>query len=203
MRVPALLPASAAGKLALSRMKWIISKRRVALEAASRRLNIGAEIPYLGNSYKVVIEERGVEGVSFDGGEFRLGGGALPADTGKLFGAWYRMQAEQIIGARLGYYAARSGLTYAGFALSDARRRWGVCGKKNVLRFNWRLAMAPLYVVDYVVAHELAHLRRRDHSHVFWETVGVILPGYREGRKWLKANGGALFFDLARIGHYA
>jgi len=203
MRVPFFLPDSAAGRLALQRMNWIIRKRRAALEAASRRLNVGAKIPYLGNDYKVVLREGSAEVLSFDGREFSFGGGALPADAAKLFGAWYRRQAEEIIGARLNCYAVQAGLSYAGFALSDARCRWGVCGKNNVLRFNWRLAMAPLFVVDYVVAHELAHLRRRDHSRIFWKIVEDILPGYREGRKWLKANGSALFFELERIGHSA
>lgn len=202
MRIPLSMPGPAAGKLALSRMDWIMRKRRLALEEEARRLKMSAGVPYLGKIYKLSFLEGGNAGFSFHGFEFRLGG-ALRGSAFSLLGEWYRRRAELIIGARLGHYASRAGIRHAGFSLSNARRRWGACGGKGRLRFNWRLIMAPLFAVDYVVAHELAHLRRRDHSSRFWSEVSRIMPAYREGRAWLKANGRSLFPGPGRIFHSA
>lgn len=73
--------------------------------------------------------------------------------------------------------------------ITSARTRWGSCSGKNNLNFTYRLAMAPLNVIEYVVVHELAHLKHRNHSKAFWNEVGMIKPDYRKDRDWLKKNG--------------
>ncbi|MBK7452806.1 MAG: M48 family metallopeptidase [Anaerolineales bacterium] len=76
--------------------------------------------------------------------------------------------------------------------ISSARTRWGSCSPDGTLNFTWRLVMAPLEVIDYVVIHELAHLRVKNHSSKFWDVVKAIDPQYKEKRKWLRENGGKL-----------
>ncbi len=202
MRVPSAFSIHSAERLASSRMGWITRKRLSALREEERRRAISAGVPYLGEVYKITFPEGSSEGLSFDGREFRLGS-LLRGNAAGVFGSWYRLRAAEVIGGRLEHYSARSGLSHAGFSLSGAFRRWGACGRNGRLRFNWRLVMAPLPALDYVVAHELAHLRRRDHSRIFWKEVGAIMPAYPEGKQWLKTNGRTLFFELNGIGHSA
>ncbi|NLE91786.1 MAG: M48 family metallopeptidase [Elusimicrobia bacterium] len=202
MRVPFAFSIHSAKQLVSSRMGWITRKRLLALREEERRKAISEGVPYLGEVYKITFPEGSSEGLSFDGREFRLGG-LLRGKAAGVFGSWYRRRAAEVIAGRLEHYSARSGLFHSGFCLSGALRRWGACGRNGRLRFNWRLVMAPLPALDYVVAHELAHLRRRDHSRIFWKEVGAIMPAYPEGKQWLKTNGRTLFFELNGIGHSA
>ena len=73
--------------------------------------------------------------------------------------------------------------------ISNAKKRWGACSGAGILSFACRLTLAPLWVVDYVVAHEVAHLIHKNHGKRFWKKVEYIYPKYKEARKWLKANG--------------
>lgn len=89
-------------------------------------------------------------------------------------------------------YSEKHQLPYNGIRVSAAKTRWGSCGANNTLNFSWRLAMTPLLSIEYVVAHELAHIKHRNHSKAFWGFVAQIMPNYEQGRAWLKQNGHAL-----------
>ena len=89
-------------------------------------------------------------------------------------------------------HAAALGLPFGRLGLRDTRSRWGSCTSRGDLMLSWRLILAPPEVLDYVAAHEVAHLRHLDHSRAFWETVEELLPGYLEQRDWLRANGAGL-----------
>jgi len=105
---------------------------------------------------------------------------------------WYKQQARKIILERVHLYAQRLGLTYNSVSLMSATTRWGSCSSQKNLNFNWKLVMAPLAAIDYVVAHELAHLVELNHSRAFWETVRKMFPIYREYRTWFKRHGHTL-----------
>jgi len=107
---------------------------------------------------------------------------------------WYRTQAKHIITTRIDHYGPLVGVPAPPFRINNARRRWGSCGVKGRLNFPWRLVMAPLTLVDYVVVHELCHLLQRDHSAAFWRLVAAVLPDYRQRRRQLRLEGP--FFDL-------
>jgi len=89
-------------------------------------------------------------------------------------------------------YAAAINRPFRAIALRDTRARWGSCAADGTLRFNWRLAMAPPDVLDYVAAHEVAHLAQMNHSPAFWAVVGRIFPGWQARRDWLRAHGASL-----------
>jgi predicted metal-dependent hydrolase len=108
---------------------------------------------------------------------------------------WYRGEARRVIEERAEFYARKHGLKYNGIRISAARLRWGSCGPNNWLNFSYRLVMAPLEVIDYVVVHELVHTVERNHSQAFWAKVAAILPDYGLARRWLKLNG--RWLDLA------
>lgn len=107
--------------------------------------------------------------------------------------SWYKQQARKLIVARVEHYAKLSGATYRSVAITSAETRWGSCSSQKTLNFNWKLVMAPLPVIDYVVCHELAHLSEMNHSRAFWETVRKMYPLYREYRTWLKRHGHMLY----------
>jgi predicted metal-dependent hydrolase len=104
---------------------------------------------------------------------------------------WLRARAQTDI-ERLGRrHEATLGVVAAGYRLSDAKARWGSCGRDGVVRIHWRLAQAPAATLDYVVAHEVAHLRHRHHAPAFWATLGRALPDWRERKMALERWEGA------------
>ena len=154
--------------LVRKKQKWITEKQQAAVlrneKYKAKQTSSGEELIYLGESY-------------------RLAGETEPADE-----AWYRKQARRILAERTAYYSGLTGLRPKSISITGARRRWGSCGPKNSLNFTWRLVMAPLHVIDYVVVHELVHIQFKDHSANFWNGVASILPEYKKCTKWLADN---------------
>lgn len=103
--------------------------------------------------------------------------------------AWYRDQARRVIGDRLAATCARLGLAPPPWRLSDARTRWGSLSARGVVGLNWRLVKADPAVLDYVICHELAHFRQRNHAPAFWREVERLCPDYRAARAVLRAHG--------------
>ena len=102
---------------------------------------------------------------------------------------WYRSEARRHFVQRLEHYADRMGLALRNVALSGARTRWGSCNSRGDIRLSWRLIQAPISQIDYVVVHELAHIRELNHSPRFWAIVEEILPHYAAAQRALKAGG--------------
>lgn len=109
-----------------------------------------------------------------------------PTAAGRLLEKALRDKARALFVDRLAHYAAQLGVAVPRLALSAARTRWGSCSLKTGIRLNWRLIHFPPAIIDYVVAHELAHLREMNHSPRFWSVVGQIFPDYRQARDELK-----------------
>jgi predicted metal-dependent hydrolase len=103
---------------------------------------------------------------------------------------WYKDYSYVLIKERVQYYALAGGLSYASIKISNARTLFGSCSHKGNLNFSWRIIMAPPDVLDYVVVHELAHLKERNHGPRFWDQVGLILPDYRMRRRFFRLNHG-------------
>lgn len=101
----------------------------------------------------------------------------------------YREKAREQIEKRAAHFAALMGVDYGRIAIRSQKRRWGSCSGAGNLNFNWKLALMPPEILDYVVVHELAHRKEMNHSPRFWAEVEKILPDYKERRKWLKENG--------------
>ena len=103
-----------------------------------------------------------------------------------------RMRAVAELPPRLRELAALHGLQVARVSVRNQRTRWGSCGRDGHITLNWRLVVMPDAVRDYVMVHELMHLRRMDHSPKYWRLVEAACPGYRDARRWLRTNGPAL-----------
>lgn len=106
---------------------------------------------------------------------------------------WFRTNAAELIGSRVAYWSNIIGTHARAVRIREQKTRWGSCSGRGNLNFNWRLIMAPLWVLDYVVVHELCHLLELNHSPRFWNLVASAYPGYLEAKQWLKANGSRLF----------
>ena len=109
---------------------------------------------------------------------------------------WLKKQAKQTLIKRVDFHAERLGLTYTRLGVRDQTSRWGSCSSNKTLSFSWRLILAPEHVLDYVAAHEVAHLREMNHSARFWNLVAKTMPEHDNARKWLRQNGQ----DLHRYG---
>lgn len=105
---------------------------------------------------------------------------------------WYRRQARMLIAEAVGREEARLGVRHTSIAIRDQRTRWGSCSRRGTLSFNWRLVVAPRDVREYVVVHELCHLRELNHSNAFWRLLDTVRPQWREQAAWLREYGAEL-----------
>ncbi|MCW5600994.1 MAG: M48 family metallopeptidase [Nitrosomonas sp.] len=121
--------------------------------------------------------------------EFAAGIQLMPQQIERFVMAWYREQAEVYMRERVIGYASQLGVPTPKLRLSNARTRWGSCSSSGTVCLNWRLIQLPTTLVDYVVAHELAHLIEMNHSAAFWKVVEGIYPDYRQARSALKKIG--------------
>lgn len=101
-------------------------------------------------------------------------------------------QAVEYIPKRVKYYAEKENFVYNKITIKNLVSRWGSCSTKGNLNFNCLLMLTPDYVIDYIVVHELCHLREMNHSEKFWAEVEKIMPDYQRAELWLKQNGGNL-----------
>jgi len=115
-----------------------------------------------------------------------------PSAFGPEERAALRERARAELPPRLMEIAAEQGLSVTGVSIRNQRTRWGSCGRDGSISLNWRLVLMPAAVRDYVLIHELMHLKRLDHSPAYWKLVAAACPGYREARQWLRSNGPAL-----------
>ncbi|AJZ58059.1 hypothetical protein OI25_1020 [Paraburkholderia fungorum] len=151
----------------------------------------GAEVPYLGQPVRVKLgSPQGTLAFNADEAALQV---PLPlqADPQQIkdrVQGWLQGEAKRLFGERLAIYAEKLGVNYRAYALSSAATRWGSCSSDGKIRLNWRLIHFPLSIIDYVVAHELAHLREMNHSPRFWQTVESIFPEFREARQTLKSH---------------
>ncbi len=166
---------------------WIEQKATERQEAWSR-LKEGT-VYFLGRPYRLAVANNGREPVVLKDGEIRV----QPEAAGSLWPAlrtWLSRRADDHIQARVAHYAPKMGVKARSAEMREWRGRWGECHPDQAhLRFNWRLIMLPPEIIDYVVAHELAHLVAPGHNPRFWGVVAAILPDYRARRQWLNRYG--------------
>ncbi len=105
---------------------------------------------------------------------------------------WLKKQARADLKQSVEHHSGQLGLRPKNITIRDQTTRWGSCSSSGALSFSWRLILAPPYVLDYVAAHEVAHLQEMNHSPCFWKLVEHRLPDYRKAQKWLKSNGAGL-----------
>jgi predicted metal-dependent hydrolase len=194
IQVPFYTPQADIDRFLKEKNQWlrqkILQQQAKKRDQKPRAFIPGERFPYLGETYVLRLDERAVDGeaLTFTGQEFLLQHHALGGSR-TLFHLWYQKQARLHLEERVRHFSRLMGLTPQGVSINNARSRWGACSPDNRLTFAWRLIMAPPDVIDYVVVHELSHIRIRNHSRDYWRLVEHSLPGCREQRAWLKDHG--------------
>lgn len=150
----------------------------------------GETFYYLGQSYPLEAYFEPLEnaGVIFWNNQFFLNCPANPEMRRNYFVSWYKKKARQYLSERVDFYSSMLKLESGGLRITSAERRWGSCSEVNHLAFSFRLIMAPHNVVDYVVVHELMHIREKNHSSKFWNKVVEVTPDYKAQRRWLREH---------------
>lgn len=176
--------------------RWIFTKLSEYRDRSTRRMQPqmqwrdGETLPYMGRSITLRIHATQKAGIQFDEVTDQLIV-CLPTDASeqqlkdRVLG-WLQLEAKRVFAERLPIYAEKLGVTYRSFALSSATTQWGSCTSEGKIRLNWRLMHFALPLIDYVIAHELSHLREMNHSPRFWATVQSIFPEFETARKTLR-----------------
>jgi len=165
---------------------WL--RRHLAAHPSATRVGEGSVLPF-GDGTLTLCGHPG-RAILRRGDQLLLPG--APGHFGPRAAAWLREEARQAIVDGVAAQASQLGRPVGRIRLADPRARWGSCTSGGDLMFSWRLAMAPRPVLDYVVAHEVAHLVELSHSARFWEVVGQLCPGYEAPRYWLRQHGAGL-----------
>ena len=143
---------------------------------------------FLGKEYPLTIVSHQRLPLILSDSKFQLANSNLPIAR-LVFANWYKIQARKVISGRVDFLAKHNKFVHGKIRISSARARWGSCSSSGTLSFTWRLVMAPLEILDYVVLHELVHTQIKNHSKLFWRGLGEILPEYKKSVHWLKLNG--------------
>ena len=180
-------------KFVETKQSWISGKlleRERTIKPAEKGFLPGEEFLYLGESYPLEIEDnlqrRNIHCHSLLGNSSSIRSCIEKARN--LFIEWYKKEARRKLSERVDYYSNRLQLFPKGVKITSAQSRWGSCSRDNHLCFSWRLVMAPLSVLDYVLIHELVHIKEKNHSNRFWSSLESIIPDYKRHRRWLREH---------------
>ena len=188
VRAPRRLSSSFIDQFIQEKEPWIIHTRQRLRQKYSAirppQFVEGELFWYLGTTYPLRIIPKANESLILTDCFELVASAVAAAQT--VFTAWYKREAIHIIEERVHHFASCFQFEYGKIRLSNAGRRWGSCSAKNDLNFTWKLIMAPLIAIDYVVVHELVHTQHKNHGVRFWIEVEKILPDYISGKKWLR-----------------
>lgn len=189
LTLPTYVGAAAAEKFLTKQTSWI-AQERAAISPASA-IGEGEWLSLAGEMHQLVFTGSAPRTVQRLDGQLIVGGpkDLAPARLEK----WLRQEAKNELLARATHHAETLDVSFSRVSIGDMKSRWGSCSSKGTLRFSWRLLMAPHEVLDYVAAHEVAHLLEMNHSERFWRHVARCVPEFQARRRWLKTEGNELF----------
>lgn len=186
-------------KIVESRKQWIYAKTQhpqkydVLPHPPGKELVNGESMLYLGRNYRIELVE-GEDKIRFDH-KFILPQ-KLEKKKRMVFKQWYIDKAQEIILPRISRHAKNLGVEFQHAKIMDCKYRWGSCTPKDNLNFNWRLIKAPMFVIDYIIIHELAHLLESNHTPRFWNIIRAQITDMEKAKSWLLKNGSILEWDI-------
>ena len=190
VRAPMRISQAQINSFVQEKSDWVTRTRerlKSIRQTPSRQYTDGETFPFLGSSFDLKLVKPQHPSLKFDNG-FTLSHTAQKRGE-SIFTLWYKERAYEVISERVTQFARQYNLTPGQVKITSAKTRWGSCSPNGTLNFTWRVVMAPLDVIDYVVVHELAHLHVKNHSSKFWKSVEAIYPDYKKQRNWLRENG--------------
>jgi predicted metal-dependent hydrolase len=185
----------------IKKKEWIFkhykSIQDIHMKVENRKFEKGEDVIYLGEQYpiKVFKSENLQNKVVFNKKYFQiylaknLSDDLVKYNIEASLKLWFKKEATILIAQRLQYYSIIIGVKYNEVRIKEQKSLWGSCSKMNNLNFNLKLTMAPMWVLDYVIVHELCHLKFFNHSKEFWGMVNNYYPKWIEAKNWLKENG--------------
>ena len=191
---PCLTSAAEISRFVEEKQQWIrkiIQKQKDdALKNKVREYQTGENFLYLGQSYplEVFFEPFENAGIVFWNNRFYLNAQDNKELKKYYFVSWYKKKAAEYIHQRIDFYSRILKLHPEKIRITSAESRWGSCSEDDHLAFSFRLIMAPPAIIDYVIVHELAHIREKNHSSNFWQVVASVIPEYKQHRRWLRDN---------------
>jgi predicted metal-dependent hydrolase len=195
VHAPANVPEEAIRQLVDKKRPWLFEKLhhekkyQLLPHPPGKELVNGEAALYLGRSYRIEIVDDSV-GIRF-AGKFLIPR-SYTRQRRQVLRQWYVERAREKILPRVRSQAKGLGVVFKQANINDSRYRWGSCTPRNTLNFNWRLIKAPMFVIDYVIVHELAHLIEANHTPRFWNIVRAQMPAMERARGWLRDNGQCL-----------
>jgi predicted metal-dependent hydrolase len=194
--VPQEARASDIERFFQEKREWVSRKLKDREECGNRATGLDllhrGKAPYLGFLYPLETGPscKGGEQVIFTGRSVVLTTGQMPAQdrVRELMVRWYRARAKEEFAWRIDKYSAQFNLRPKGMRVTSGRYRLGSCSSDNCISLSWRLILAPDAITDYVILHELAHIREKNHSLRFWKYLETLLPDCKTRRRWLKEN---------------
>lgn len=176
---------------------WVMEKKRkydtYREQVPERRFEPGETFPFLGEPHEIVVERRGTSDVA-DSILALAEHHVEQTSIKRALETLYRRKARDRFEDRAEYYASEMDVEYEKIEVRNQRTKWGSCSTTGTLGLNWRLMMAPPEVVDYIVIHELAHLRESNHNDAFWSLVADYDPEYQDHAEWLEEHSTQLIF---------
>lgn len=198
VRAPEHLSTEKIDSLVQSKKQWIKEKlnhtQKYPEIPVVKKFVSGETLMYLGKNYQLLVVDEDIEAIEFNQ-RFRISR-KNQVRANDLFKKWYLEQALQKIKPLAIQYAKYLGVEYSELKTSEMKYRWGSCTPANNIIFNWRIIKAPMYVVNYLVAHELVHLIEDNHTPRFWNILSIQVPYYQKAKDWLKKNGHLLEVDF-------
>ncbi|MDV4151656.1 SprT family zinc-dependent metalloprotease, partial [Clostridium sp. AL.422] len=171
----------------VKKQKWIISNYNKIM---NEHYNTSNKIIFLGKELLLKIVDSNYEKIDIDDEIITIKTKNTDSDNVKLtLSNWYKEQANAIIIKRTNELAYKYSLHPSKILIRNQKTRWGSCNTKKEIRLNWRLILAPPYVIDYIIVHELSHLKHMNHSSDFWKLVENYNKDYKKAEDWLKENG--------------
>lgn len=197
--MPTRYPLTKAHKFIVSQAEWVekswsrILSYRDKHSDAFLPLIEKNSVTYLGKEYQLIIDDAGTSrGKVIVEDDVIIVTCANADDASAILEKWYRKQAKAVIYGSLEKYKSAMNVEFNNVVIRDQKTRWGSCSSDGNLNFSWRLVVGPLYVLDYVVVHELCHLIEMNHSERFWSLVSRYYPEYKSSQNWLKSHGVSL-----------
>lgn len=198
VRAPKHLTEEKIHQIVQTKRQWIKEKlnhsQKYPIKSELKEFISGETLMYLGKNYQLLIEDEEFEGVNFNQ-RFSISR-SNQSNANELFKNWYLKQALLKIEPLAIRYAKNLGINYNLLKTSEMRYRWASCTPANNIIFNWRIIKAPMYVLEYLVAHELVHLIENNHTPRFWNILSIQVPNYQRAKNWLKKNGQLLEVDF-------
>ena len=170
--------------------KTIQRHKEEAIRNKAKEYITGEMFYYLGESFplEVFFEQNERKGLVFWGNRFYLNTADATEKGIFYFVSWYKKKAREYINQHVDFFSREIGVLPRKIKITSAEKRWGSCSADDNLSFSFRLIMAPPDIIDYVIVHELMHIKEKNHSAAFWKLIEVVMPEYKIHRRWLKDN---------------